>query len=139
MAQIDSLFTYLVQQRGSDLHLSEGQPPKVRVHGSIVPIPDQPVLLGEVFRDLLAEICDPKAFAKYLESGDLDFAYAMDEQSRFRCNYLKQSNGLAAVFRLIPESRYTFAGSEQQDQKSQENCGGDQHLQQGESPRALDR
>ncbi|MEI7927473.1 MAG: type IV pilus twitching motility protein PilT [Verrucomicrobiales bacterium] len=102
MAQIDSLFTYLVQQRGSDLHLSEGQPPKVRVHGSIVPIPDQPVLLGEVFRDLLAEICDPKAFAKYLESGDLDFAYAMDEQSRFRCNYLKQSNGLAAVFRLIP-------------------------------------
>lgn len=102
MAQIDSLFTYLVQQRGSDLHLSEGQPPKVRIHGSIVPIPDQPVLLGEVFRDLLAEICDPKAFAKYLESGDLDFAYAMDEQSRFRCNYLKQSNGLAAVFRLIP-------------------------------------
>jgi len=102
MAQIDSLFAYLVQQRGSDLHLSEGQPPKVRVHGSIVPIPDQPVLLGEVFRDLLAEICDPKAFAKYLESGDLDFAYAMDEQSRFRCNYLKQSNGLAAVFRLIP-------------------------------------
>ncbi len=102
MAQIDALFTYLVQNRGSDLHLSEGQPPKVRVHGSIVPIPDQPVLEGESFRNLLAEICDPKAFQKYLESGDLDFAYAMDEESRFRCNYLKQSNGLGAVFRLIP-------------------------------------
>lgn len=102
MAQIDALFRYLVENRGSDLHLSEGQFPKVRVHGSVVPIPDQPVLEGQSFHDLLAEICDPKAFQKYLETGDLDFAYAMDEQSRFRCNYLKQSNGLAAVFRLIP-------------------------------------
>jgi twitching motility protein PilT len=102
MAKIDSLFSYLVKNRGSDLHLSEGQPPKVRVHGAIVPIPDEPVLEGESFKQLLAEICDEKAFAKYLDTGDLDFAYAMDEMSRFRCNYLKQSNGLAAVFRLIP-------------------------------------
>jgi twitching motility protein PilT len=51
---------------------------------------------------MLAEICDPKAFQLYLDRGDLDFAYAMDEDSRFRCNYLKQNNGFAAVFRLIP-------------------------------------
>ncbi|BCU79111.1 type IV pilus twitching motility protein PilT [Luteolibacter sp. LG18] len=102
MAQIDALFRYLVENRGSDLHLTEGQPPKTRVHGAVVAIPDQPVLQGESFKNLLAEICDPKAFERYLETGDLDFAYAMDEQSRFRCNYLKQSHGLAAVFRLIP-------------------------------------
>lgn len=102
MAQIDALFRYLVETRGSDLHLSEGQPPKTRIHGAVTPIPDQPILSGESFRNLLAEICDPKAFAHFLETGDLDFAYSMDEQSRFRCNYLKQSNGLAAVFRLIP-------------------------------------
>jgi twitching motility protein PilT len=42
------------------------------------------------------------AFKKYLQEGDLDFAYEMDENSRFRCNYFKQQNGLAAVFRLIP-------------------------------------
>ena len=51
---------------------------------------------------MLEEICDPKAFERYLETGDLDFAYSMDEESRFRCNYLKQNRGLAAVFRLIP-------------------------------------
>jgi len=102
MARIDSFFQYLVASKGSDLHLSEGQPPKIRVHGSVVPIPDQPVLAGEDFKSMLAEICDPKAFQKYLDTGDLDFAYAMDEDSRFRCNYLKQNNGLAAVFRLIP-------------------------------------
>jgi twitching motility protein PilT len=102
MAQIDAFFRYLVESKGSDLHLSEGQPPKVRVHGAIVPIPDQPVLQGDSFKQLLAEICEPKAFARYLESGDLDFAYEMDETSRFRCNYLKQNHGLGAVFRLIP-------------------------------------
>ena len=68
----------------------------------MTPIPDEPILEGQAFKDMLAEICDPKAFQLYLERGALDFAYAMDEDSRFRCNYLKQNNGFAAVFRLIP-------------------------------------
>ncbi|MBN8459984.1 MAG: type IV pilus twitching motility protein PilT [Verrucomicrobia bacterium] len=102
MAQIDELFRYLIANKGSDLHLSEGQPPKIRVHGAVTAIPDKEILAGEPFLNLLSEICDPKAFKRYLDTGDLDFAYEMDEDSRFRCNYLKQQNGLAAVFRLIP-------------------------------------
>jgi twitching motility protein PilT len=102
MALIDELFRYLIKHKGSDLHLSEGQPPKIRSHGTVAAIPDTEVLAGESFRNLLAEICDPASFNRYLETGDLDFAYEMDEDSRFRCNYLKQQNGLAAVFRLIP-------------------------------------
>jgi len=102
MAQIDRLFQYLVESGGSDLHLSEGQPPKVRVHGGVSAIPNEAVLDGTNLHSMLQEICDPKAFEGYMETGDLDFAYEMDVQSRFRCNYLKQKNGLAAVFRLIP-------------------------------------
>ena len=102
MATIDRLFQHLVSSGGSDLHLSEGSPPKIRVHGTVSAIPDEPVLDGESFQKLLGETCEPSAFEKYLECGDLDFAYEMDEQSRFRCNYLKQQNGLGAVFRLIP-------------------------------------
>ncbi len=102
MARIDAYFQYLIESGGSDLHLSEGEPPKVRIHGSISAIPDQPVLEGDNFRDLLSEICDEEAFQSYLDTGDLDFAYEMNEDSRFRCNYLQQKNGLAAVFRLIP-------------------------------------
>ncbi len=102
MARINQYFEYLIAQGGSDLHLSEGQPPKIRVHGAVSPIPGQKVLSGEAFREMLAEICDPKAFELYMKSGDLDFAYEMSEESRFRCNYLKQQFGLAAVFRLIP-------------------------------------
>ena len=102
MARIDAFFKILITSKGSDLHLSEGQPPKIRVHGSVKAIPDEPILEGESFKEMLAEICDPKAFQKYLVGGDLDFAYEMDLESRFRCNYHHQQNGLAAVFRLIP-------------------------------------
>ncbi len=102
MAQIDTLFRYLIENKGSDLHLSEGQVPKIRVHGAVIRAEGHEILQGPPFHELLAEICDPNAFAQFLESGDLDFAYEMDEDSRFRCNYLKQQNGLAAVFRIIP-------------------------------------
>ena len=50
----------------------------------------------------MQEIATEQAWKHYEECGDLDFAYEMDEESRFRCNYLKQSHGYACVFRLIP-------------------------------------
>jgi len=101
MAVIDQYFQVLVESGGSDLHLSEGQPPKVRIHGAISPISED-VLTHDVLDQMMGEICDPKAYERFKETGDLDFAYEMDEASRFRCNYLKQHNGLACVFRLIP-------------------------------------
>ena len=101
MAVIDQYFQHLVTTGGSDLHLSEGQPPKIRAHGAISPISDG--ILEHVTLDyMLREICDPNAYERFLEKGDLDFAYEMDKQSRFRCNYFKQNNGLGAVFRGAP-------------------------------------
>ncbi len=102
MAVIDKYFKMLVDSGGSDLHLTEGEPPKLRIHGGVRAIENEPVLEGESLKQMLTEICDPKSFELYLEEGDLDFAYEMDEESRFRCNYLKQRQGLGAVFRLIP-------------------------------------
>lgn len=101
MAVIDQYFQHLIQAGASDLHLSEGQPPKIRAHGALQPI-SEGILEHESLKAMLAEICDPKAFENFLKSGDLDFAYEMDEDSRFRCNFFKQKNGLGAVFRLIP-------------------------------------
>ena len=46
MARIDEFFRYLIAHKGSDLHLSEGQPPKIRVHGAVTAIPGQYVLSG---------------------------------------------------------------------------------------------
>ena len=101
MAVIDQYFKHLVASGASDLHLSEGQPPKMRTHGAITPI-SEGVLEHKTLNHMLKEICDDAAYERFLETGDLDFAHEMDAKSRFRCNYFKQNNGLGAVFRLIP-------------------------------------
>ena len=101
MPIIDTYFRTLIELGGSDLHLSQGQPPKVRVHGSIKPISDE-TLTGPAMEMMMREICEPRAWERYAEKGDLDFAYEMDEDNRFRCNYLRQQHGFGAVFRIIP-------------------------------------
>ncbi|MBR5213803.1 MAG: type IV pilus twitching motility protein PilT [Akkermansia sp.] len=105
--RIDTYFQALVENGGSDLHLSEGQPPKIRVHGDIVPI-EEGILTHEDMVELMQPICPPKLWKFYEENGDADFAYEMDAQSRFRCNYMKQQRGYCCVFRLIPTKILTM-------------------------------
>lgn len=101
MAYIDAYFNVLIESGASDLHLAEGQPPKVRRHGEIIPISEE-VLTKEQMSFMLSEICSPSRWERYEQTGDLDFAYEMNEDTRFRCNYLKQTAGYGAVFRIIP-------------------------------------
>src|SRR5213078_4324547 len=101
MAYIDQFLSVIVDQGGSDLHIGEGQPPKMRRHGDVMPIRDEPVSRDEA-AGMLSEICGGQSWELFEERGDFDFAYEMDEKSRFRCNFLKQTNGYGAVFRLIP-------------------------------------
>src|SRR5215213_2665142 len=101
MAYIDAFFHVLVDQNASDLHIGEGQPPKMRKHGDVAPIRNE-VITREEAAYMLSEIAGPQNWALFEERGDLDFAYEMDAYSRFRCNFLKQANGYGAVFRLIP-------------------------------------
>ena len=101
MAYIDSFFQVLVEHGASDLHIGEGQPPKMRKHGDVTAIRPEPVT-GEEAAYMLSEIAGPENWQLFEQRGDLDFAYEMDAHSRFRCNFLKQANGYGAVFRLIP-------------------------------------
>src|SRR5438067_10449795 len=101
MAYLDRFLSVIVKQSGSDLHIGEGEPPKMRMHGDIMPIRAEPVKREEAVR-MLSEVCGPHNWEIFEQGGDLDFAYEMDEASRFRGNYFKESNGYGATFRLIP-------------------------------------
>jgi twitching motility protein PilT len=101
MAALDQFLKVIVEQGGSDLHIGEGQPPKMRKHGDVASIREKPLLLDETM-SMLREVCGDRNWQIFEERGDLDFAYEMDAASRFRCNYLKQTHGYGAVFRLIP-------------------------------------
>src|SRR5213082_1777503 len=101
MADLDQFLKIVARQGASDLHIAEGEPPKIRMHGDIVPIRAEPISHDEA-TGMLSEICGPRNWELFNQRGDLDFAYQMDEHSRFRTNYFKQSEGYAAAFRLIP-------------------------------------
>jgi twitching motility protein PilT len=101
MAVIDKMFRALKEQGGSDLHLQAGQPPKFRVHGRLEPL-NMPPLSNAEAEKLLFEILDERKKRKFLQRMDLDFAYEVPGVARFRCNFLRQHNGIAAVFRIIP-------------------------------------
>lgn len=101
MPYINQFLNIVVREGASDLHIGEGQPPKIRVHGDVMPIRDEPVSHEEATR-MLSEVCGPQNWEIFERHGDLDFAYQMDEDSRFRTNYFKQSEGYGAAFRLIP-------------------------------------
>ncbi len=105
--RIDHYFRMLVEQGGSDLHLSEGMPPKMRVHGDIVAVEDT-ILNHEDMVELMEPICPPKLWKTFVEGGDADFAYEMDSTSRFRCNFMKQQRGYSFIFRLLPTNLLTL-------------------------------
>ncbi|MEM1204279.1 MAG: PilT/PilU family type 4a pilus ATPase [Acidobacteriota bacterium] len=107
MARIDQLFIHLKETKGSDLHLAAGQRPRMRVHGSLADIEGWDVLSHPELEQLLGEIAKKEQWHDYQESGDLDFAYGLPGVARFRCNFLRQENGAAAVFRIIPEKILT--------------------------------
>src|SRR4029077_5350306 len=101
MAALDQFLKVIVEQGGSDLHIGESQSPKIRKYGDVAPIRDAPLTRDETM-SMLREVCGDRTWKIFDERGDLDFAYEMDAASRFRCNYLKQTHGYGAVFRLIP-------------------------------------
>jgi twitching motility protein PilT len=101
MAEIDDFFDAMINKGASDLHLHEGQLAKARIHGDVAPLSDWPLKHDDICR-MLEEAAGPERWKLFLERGDLDFAYEMDEKSRFRANYMKHVHGVGAVFRLIP-------------------------------------
>ncbi|SHJ07821.1 pilus retraction ATPase PilT [Malonomonas rubra DSM 5091] len=101
MAKIDALFKMMQQQGASDLHISTGAPPMLRLHGEIVKI-KSPNLTNEQVTALLYEILDEEQKQTFEEKRDLDFAYALPAMARFRGNMLDTHRGVAAVFRIIP-------------------------------------
>lgn len=102
MAKIDRLFQVLQQQGGSDLHLSSGNPPLIRVSGQLKPAMNQ-VLSHEQYKQLLYEIMSEAQRNEFEERCDLDFAYEVTElKARFRANIFMGRLGISAVFRIIP-------------------------------------
>ena len=106
MAQIDQFLKVLVDNDGSDLHLTVGSPPVMRVHGNLQRIKFRE-LSPKDMETLVYEIMEEEWRMRFLDKMDFDFAYEIDGLARFRVNVFWQRKGLGAVFRTIPEDILT--------------------------------
>ena len=106
MAKIDAFFNLMHDQGASDLHLVAGQQPAIRIRGDIERI-KYDVLTNDALKVLLYEITPEHKIKQFEESGDVDFAYEIPSLARYRVNYFRQKNGMAAVFREIPDKIQT--------------------------------
>jgi twitching motility protein PilT len=100
--RIDRFLAILPKRGGSDLHLSVGSPPIVRIDGELERMRYR-ALTEEDFYNLAAPVTPPALWESFQNSGDVDFAYQMGQEARFRVNLLRQERGSAAVLRLIPQ------------------------------------
>ena len=107
MARIDTFFRFMLEQKASDLHLSTGNQPILRINGELVRI-DAPVLESDDLKALVYEIAPEIKIKHFEETGDVDFGYDYPGVARFRVNFLNQKYGIAAVFRMIPSKVYTM-------------------------------
>ena len=102
MAKIDSLFHLLHANHGSDLHLSAGNPPLLRIYGDLVRVDAPAVTAGELLA-VLREMVPIERVRAFERTGDLDFAYEIPGLARYRANFFRQNRGISAVFREIPQ------------------------------------
>ncbi len=114
MAKIDAFFNLMFEQKASDLHLSSGNVPMLRINGELHRI-DHPPLEPDELKRMLYEITPDYKIKVFEETGDVDFGYEIPNVSRFRANYFMQKNGISAVFRQIPTRVLSFEDFEKMD------------------------
>jgi twitching motility protein PilT len=99
---LPDLLTATLELRGSDLHLSMGSPPQVRVDGHLQRL-DQPDLTPDAIKALVYSVLTDVQKKKFEETWELDLAFGLRGVGRFRCNVFNQKGAVGSVFRLIPE------------------------------------
>lgn len=107
MAKLDAFFNLMFEQKASDLHLSSGNPPILRINGELNRV-DYPPLENDSLKMMLYEIAPDYKIKSFEETGDVDFGYEIPNLCRFRANFFNQKYGIGAVFRQIPSKVLSF-------------------------------
>ena len=99
---INELLIRMMELGASDLHVTAGARPAIRLHGGLVQLEDQAMLTPPVLQRVLYAMLTQKQREKFEENLELDFAYSVPGKARYRVNIYRQREALGAAFRLIP-------------------------------------
>ncbi|MBD3165517.1 PilT/PilU family type 4a pilus ATPase [bacterium] len=104
---IDELLQFTVNNGASDLHLSTGSVPMVRIHGKMIKL-DMDMVEDAYLREGVYNLLNQDQIERLEENKELDMSYRLVGLARFRVNVFEQINGIAVVFRVIPQDIKTF-------------------------------
>jgi twitching motility protein PilT len=99
---VPELLGKLLERHGSDLHLTAGAPPTVRVHGDLERLEEYPPLSPRALQGMVYAILPQKLRERFEQDLELDMSYSLPGRARFRVNVFMQRDALGAVFRVIP-------------------------------------
>ncbi len=100
--KLEELLEIMIRQQASDLHVSAGRPPTLRVSGRLVPLLKKKKLSAKDTKDLAQSMMSAEEFEKFLERKEIDFSYHFKDKARFRVNVFFQRENVSCVLRLIP-------------------------------------
>jgi len=102
MLSLYDLLKIMVERGASDLHITTGSPPRLRIHGKLVPMEDQPALTPADTKALCYSILTDRQKHKFEEQSELDLSFGIKGLSRFRANIFMQRGAVAGAFRAVP-------------------------------------
>jgi twitching motility protein PilT len=104
---VTKILAFAVERGASDVHLSAGEPPMLRIHGDIKRL-DQPPLSREAAHAMTFDVMNDEQRRLFDEKHDIDFSFELGDIARFRVNVFLTRRGEAAVFRVIPSDIVTL-------------------------------
>ena len=107
MATLPDLLKTLVENSGSDLHITINTPPQIRVHGHLQRLEGTDLSAAET-KQLAYSVLTDAQKKRFEETLELDFSFGLKGIARFRCNMFNQRGAVGAVYRVIPEKIRTF-------------------------------
>jgi twitching motility protein PilT len=106
--ELDELLENVVREGASDLHLSEGRHPTLRIAGSLVPLARKQVLKEEDTSGMLKVLITKEMYDDFIKTKEMDFSYAFNDKGRFRGNAYFQQGHISIALRLIPKQIKTI-------------------------------
>lgn len=106
--KLDKIFRTALQYKASDVYITTGAKPILRINGDLVRIKAHEVLTKKMAEEYLLEIMNEEQRRKFEKSLDLDFSVDIEDIARFRVNMFVQRQGIGAIFRTIPANVYTM-------------------------------
>ncbi len=108
MITMEELLRTMVERGGSDLHISAGSPPRTRIDGSLIEIPQLEIMGPDQTKKLVYSVLDTNQIARFEQDLELDMSFGLAGVGRFRVNVFYQRGAVSSVLRTIPYEIFTF-------------------------------